>query len=65
MPGLALIEKISNSHCTWNLDHTKATWGNTKCNPLWEEVRVTVEMVGYTSIKHHLQPGFAYYQSVR
>ncbi len=33
-------------HSTWNLDHLKTTWGNTEGNPLWEEVRATVEMVG-------------------
>jgi len=46
MSGLALTEKISNSHSTWNLDRLKTTWGNAEGNPLWEEVRATVEMVG-------------------
>jgi len=46
MPGLALFETIRNNHSAGNLDHPNATWGVTRGNPVWEEVREAAIMVG-------------------
>jgi nickel-dependent lactate racemase len=38
MPGLALLETILRNHSVKNLDDSKATWGTTSGNPVWEEI---------------------------
>jgi lactate racemase len=38
MPGLALLETIMRNHSAKNMDSSKARWGITASNPLWEEV---------------------------
>jgi len=46
MPGLALFETIRNNHSAGNLDHPNATWGVTRGNPVWEEIREAALMAG-------------------
>jgi len=44
MPGLALLDTITNNHSPQNLDHPKAAWGVTHGNPVWQEIRETASM---------------------
>jgi nickel-dependent lactate racemase len=46
MPGLALFETIRKNHSARNLDHPNATWGVTRGNPVWEEIREAARMAG-------------------
>ncbi len=46
MPGLALLETVLRNHSARNLDHPRATWGVTRGNPVWEEVREAALMAG-------------------
>jgi nickel-dependent lactate racemase len=39
MPGMAGIETILGNHSASNIAHPNATWGHTRGNPIWEEVR--------------------------
>lgn len=49
MPGLALLDTVLKNHSPQNIDHPMATWGVTRGNPVWEEIREAALMV---------QPGF-------
>ncbi|MCX5645354.1 MAG: nickel-dependent lactate racemase [Phycisphaerae bacterium] len=46
MPGLALLETVLRNHSARYIDHPKATWGVTRGNPLWEEIREAARMAG-------------------
>jgi len=46
MPGLALFETIRKNHSARNLDHPNATWGVTRGNPVWEEIREAAIIAG-------------------
>jgi nickel-dependent lactate racemase len=46
MPGLALLETTLRNHSARHIDHPKATWGVTRGNPLWEEIRDAARMAG-------------------
>ena len=39
MPGLALLKTVQYNHRAAHMDHSKARWGVTEGNPLWEDVR--------------------------
>jgi lactate racemase len=39
MPGMAGIQTILGNHDAMNIGDPRATWGITKGNPIWEEVR--------------------------
>jgi len=45
MPGLATVETILRNHTPQNIDHPMATWGVTRGNPIWEEVREAAQMI--------------------
>ena len=46
MPGLALLETVLRNHSARHIDHPAATWGVTRGNPLWEEIREATRMAG-------------------
>src|SRR6056297_2289 len=39
MPGMALLKTVQYNHRAAHMDHSKARWGVTEGNPLWEDVR--------------------------
>jgi nickel-dependent lactate racemase len=45
MPGLALLDTVLKNHSPQNIDHPMATWGVTRGNPVWEEIREAASMV--------------------
>jgi nickel-dependent lactate racemase len=45
MPGLALLDTVLKNHSPQNIDHPMATWGITRGNPVWEEIREAALMV--------------------
>jgi lactate racemase len=46
MPGLALLETILRNHSVRHMDHPAVTWGVTRGNPLWEEIREAAGKAG-------------------
>lgn len=48
MPGMAGISTILGNHSFANLNNPEASWGITKGNPVWEEVRDVAKMAGAT-----------------
>jgi nickel-dependent lactate racemase len=50
MPGLALGETIFRNHSARNMDDSRAGWGLTRGNPLWEEVQEAAAMAEPTFI---------------
>lgn len=46
MPGMALLETVMGNHRPANIDHPNATWGVTRGNPIWEEIREAASMAG-------------------
>lgn len=45
MPGLALLNTVLKNHSPQNIDNPMATWGVTRGNPVWEEIREAALMV--------------------
>jgi nickel-dependent lactate racemase len=45
VPGMAGISTVMKNHCAGHIDHPGSTWGVTRGNPLWEEIREACEMV--------------------
>lgn len=43
MPGMAHVDSIRYNHSIRNLEHPNSRWGNTRGNPLWEEVMEAAE----------------------
>lgn len=39
LPSLAGFESVGSNHSAANIAHPNATWGKTKGNPIWEEMR--------------------------
>jgi nickel-dependent lactate racemase len=46
MPGMASLETVRHNHSLRNLSNSKARWGQTSGNPLWEDVMEAAELVG-------------------
>ena len=46
MPGMAGIETIMKNHNSQNIGDLRSSWGITKGNPIWEEVREVLSMTG-------------------
>jgi len=45
MPGLARLDTVLRNHSAANMDHPKATWGETYGNPIWEEIQQAASLV--------------------
>ena len=39
VPGMAGLETVIRNHCARNIADPRATWGITRGNPVWEEIR--------------------------
>ena len=48
MPGLARLDTIMHNHRAAHIDDSRARWGITDGNPLWEDVRAAAQMVPNT-----------------
>lgn len=48
MPGLARLDTIMRNHGAAHIDDSRARWGITEGNPLWEDVRAAARMVPQT-----------------
>jgi nickel-dependent lactate racemase len=46
MPGMAGLETILGNHDAVMVGHRRATWGVTRGNPVWEEIREDAGMAG-------------------
>jgi nickel-dependent lactate racemase len=45
MPAVAGLETVMRNHGARNIGHPRATWGVTRGNPIWEEIREAAQMV--------------------
>lgn len=48
MPGMAGLETILGNHSATNIADSRATWGITRGNPIWEEVTQVAKAAGAT-----------------
>jgi nickel-dependent lactate racemase len=46
MPGMAGLQTVLGNHDARMISHARATWGITRGNPIWEEIREVAHMVG-------------------
>ena len=65
MPGLARLDTIMHNHRAAHIDDSRARWGITDGNPLWEDVRAAADGPEYVSRQRDAQPRQADHGGVR